>query len=103
MRNGSGNARIFNYIRLGFFCTLLGATAGAVVWAALKIVELGTSLFWEWIPSKINPGFYPLILCTALAFLLGILRKKYGDYPEELETVSQNSKKTETIITRRCR
>lgn len=93
MRNGSGNARIFNYIRLGFFCTLLGATAGAVVWAVLKIVELGTSLFWEWIPSKINPGFYPLILCTALAFLLGILRKKYGDYPEELETVFSKFKK----------
>ncbi len=81
------NTKVKNQINLGFFCCLLGAFAGIIIWGFLKLVSEGTILIWEWIPERINMPFYTLFICTAGGFLIGLFRKKYGDYPEELHVV----------------
>lgn len=79
--------RIKNQFSLWLFCALIGATAGAIVWTFLKIMAEGVSLIWERIPNQISLPYYTLIVCTVGGLLIGVFRKKYGDYPEELETV----------------
>lgn len=78
---------ITNQIKLWLFCILIGAVAGAVVWIFLKMMAVGIDFLWEWIPSKLNWSWYPLVVCVGGALLIGLFRKKFGDYPEELESV----------------
>lgn len=76
-----------NQLELWLFCVLIGAVAGALVWTLLKIMSVGIEFLWEWIPNRTQVPFYTVIVCTVGALIIGIFRKKYGDYPEELETV----------------
>lgn len=88
--------QIKNQVKLGIFCALIGATAGIVIWVFLKVMSLGISFLWEWIPARIHLPCYPLLLCLAGALLLGILHRCLGDYPEELETVFRRLKEEKT-------
>lgn len=83
----SKNITIKNQLHLIAFCALIGATAGVVVWVVLKIMALGMEVLWSWIPQHLPLSWYPVLVCTLGAALIGVFRKKYGDYPEELETV----------------
>lgn len=76
-----------NQLELWLFCALIGAVAGALVWTLLKIMSVGIEFLWEWIPNRTQIPFYTVIVCTVGALIIGVFRKKYGDYPEELETV----------------
>lgn len=78
---------ITNQIKLWLFCMLIGAVAGAVVWIFLKMMAVGIDFLWDWIPSRLNWSCYPLVICVGGALLIGLFRKKFGDYPEELESV----------------
>ena len=46
--------KIKNQLELWAFCAVIGTAAGALVWALLKIMAIGTEMIWEWIPEK-NP------------------------------------------------
>lgn len=81
------NLKFLNSLKLLLFCALIGAFAGAVVWITLKIMSIGTEFIWEWIPDKVNIPFYTVAVCTIGGAVTGVFRKKFGDYPEELETV----------------
>ncbi len=85
-----------NNVYLILFCCLVGAAAGSVVWAFLKMMSLGIQLLWEWIPSHYPIPCYPLLVCTAGAALIGCFRWKFGDYPEPLDTVMMKVKKEKT-------
>lgn len=85
--------KVKNQLELYVFCAVIGVTAGALVWAVLKVMALGMELIWEWAPERIGNPFYTVVVCMVGALLAGLLRKKYGDYPEELETVIQKVKK----------
>lgn len=87
------NVKVKNQISLGLFSLLLGAVAGAVVWTFLKVLALVTEFIWDWIPGNVSVPFYTIIVCTVGGLLIGLFRKKYGDYPEELETVMGKVKK----------
>lgn len=76
-----------NQAYLTLFCVIVGAVAGGVIWAFLKVMSLGISFLWEWLPAKVNIPFYTIIVCTVGAAFIGLFRHKFGDYPEELETV----------------
>lgn len=76
-----------NQVYLAIFCAIVGAVAGGVIWTFLKIMSIGISFLWEWLPEKANIPFYTLIVCTVGAALIGVFRWKFGDYPEDLETV----------------
>lgn len=87
------NTKLRNQIYLWIFCALIGSIAGAVIWTFLKVMAVGTVFFWEWIPERINLPFYTIIFCTLGGVLIGIFRKRTGDYPEELEIVMEKVKK----------
>lgn len=76
-----------NQLELWLFCAIIGAVAGALVWLLLKVMAVGTELIWDGIPDRINVPYYTLIVCTLGGVVIGIFRKLFGDYPEELETV----------------
>ena len=74
-------------------CAFSGIIIAIIIWAILKIMNGGISLLWDWIPSNVNIPFYTIIVCTIGGLLLGLYRKKIGDYPEELEDVIEKVKK----------
>ena len=76
------------------YTILLGAVVGAIIWAFLKVMNLGIEFLWNYVPSKISFPLYTLIICTVGGLLIGLWKKKFGDYPEELNTVMGQVKKT---------
>ena len=65
----------------------MGAVAGSVIWSFLKVMSVGIHFLWEWLPARFPMPFYTVAVCTAGAALIGCFRWKFGDYPEELDTV----------------
>lgn len=87
------NVALKNQIELWLFCAIIGTVAGALVWLLLKIMSVGTEFLWNWIPGKISFPYYTVFLCTVGAAIIGVFRKLFGDYPEELETVMDKVRK----------
>ncbi|MCR5653276.1 MAG: chloride channel protein [Ruminococcus sp.] len=83
-----------NNILFLFYTILLGVIVGAIIWAFLKVMNLGIEFLWNWVPSKLDFPFYTLCVCTAGGLLVGLWKKKFGDYPEELAVVLGKVKKT---------
>ena len=81
------NVSLKNQLELWLFCALIGAVAGALVWILLKIMAVGTEFLWKWFPGKTSVPYYTILICVACAAIIGIFRKIFGDYPEDLETV----------------
>ncbi|MFV0466430.1 MAG: chloride channel protein [Lachnospiraceae bacterium] len=80
----------------GVLSFLLGAFAGVVVWAVLKLMELGIESLWEWIPAALELEAslpYYLVICIAGGVLIGIIQKKYGLLPDTFEQVLGRIKK----------
>lgn len=77
---------------MGILCSHR-TVAGALVWALLKIMASGTEMIWEWIPERIHIPYYTVLVCTVGGAIIGIFRKLYGDYPEDMETVMGKVKK----------
>ena len=88
--------KVKNNLLFLFYTILLGAIVGAIVWAFLKVMNLGIEFLWDYVPSQINFPLYTLILCTVGGLLVGLWKKKFGDYPEELHVVLG------TVSARRC-
>ena len=74
-------------------CLLLGVLAGVVISLFIKIMTMGMELLWEKIPKQFDIPAYPLIVCGVGALLIGLFRKFFGDYPEELMVVLAKVKK----------
>lgn len=85
----SKNVSLKNQLELWLFCALIGAVAGALVWILLKIMAVGTEFLWKWLPGKTSFPYYTILICVAGAAIIGIFRKIFGDYPEDLETVME--------------
>lgn len=83
-----------NNVLFLFYTVLLGAIVGAIIWVFLKVMNLGIEFLWDWVPSQINFPLYTLCVCTAGGLLVGLWKKKFGDYPEELGVVLGKVKKT---------
>ena len=76
------------------YTVLLGAVVGAIIWAFLRVMNLGIGLLWERLPEKVPFPFYTIVVCVIGGFLIGLWKKKFGDYPEELPVVMKTVKKT---------
>ena len=76
------------------YTATLGVIVGAIVWSFLKVMNLGIELLWDFIPSRISFPLYTLCVCTVGGLLIGLWKKKTGDYPEELQVVLGGVKKT---------
>ena len=76
-----------NEIKLGMLTLMLGAFCGAVIWLFLRLLGICTGLIWDTIPAKAGFKYLPVLICAAGGLAAGLVRKKYGDYPEELHQV----------------
>ena len=85
--------RIVNNVKLIAFAVVLGAVTGVVIWGFLKAVSYVTGLLWEKLPEAVQFPGYAIALCAVGGLIIGIVRKFFGDYPEELETVMTKVKK----------
>ena len=88
---------IRNNVYLILFCCIIGAVAGGVIWAFLKIMSLGIHFLWEWLPANYSIPCYTLLVCTVGGVLIGCFRRRFGDYPEELDTVMAKVKAEKTF------
>lgn len=85
---------LFLYVLLA---ASLGAAAGALVWALLRIMNLGIELVWHTIPHYVgNEVIYTIAVCLLGGLLIGLWQKKFGIYPEELEEVMHELRTTGT-------
>lgn len=48
--------------------------------------------------GKIHIPYYTVLVCTVGGAIIGIFRKLYGDYPEDMETVMGKVKKKKIRI-----
>ncbi len=85
-----------NELKLIAFCALIGAAAGIVFWVFLFLVKKGTWLLWDLLPEGLSVPWYPLLICAAGGLLIGLFRKRFGDYPEDMMTVFGRLKKNRT-------
>ena len=86
--------KVKNNLLFLFYTGLLGAIVGTIVWGFLKLMNLGISFIWDYVPSQINFPLYTLLVCTAGGLLIGLWKRKFGNYPEELHVVIGRVKKT---------
>ncbi len=92
-------------------CTIVtGAFAGAAVWVFFKLMGIGLAFLWETLPAmllehaaQVAPdalqampvlfsgafGFLPwtLLLCVGGGLAIGLFQKRFGELPEDLDTV----------------
>lgn len=87
MENQTTNKKIRNEIVMILLVAILGAVAGLIVWAFLKAVSLTTALLWTGIPSIFSNPFYKIGMCVLVSLLIGILHKKFGNYPDSLDKI----------------
>ena len=108
--------KIINNLKLYLFVIALGTAVGVILWVFLKAIQLCTGLLWEMLPQALgggavssgggvmehggsalgalsalggNPaaGVVMVAICAAGGLIMGLVRRKYGDYPEELPVV----------------
>ena len=87
---GAKNA---NGAKIVILTLCLGAVVGIVLWLFLRVVSLGSSLIWNVIPQKTGLSWIVVPLCAFGGCAAGLVRKKYGDYPEELKVVMRKVKR----------
>lgn len=76
---------LFLYVLLA---AVLGGAAGTIIWALLRIMNLGIELVWHIMPEAMgNDAAYTIAVCLLGGLLIGLWQKKFGIYPEELEEV----------------
>lgn len=81
------NVTTKNEMKFGLFCAALGGFIGLIIWSFLKVMGVGIELLWETIPTMLTIPYYTIIVCTLGGLLIGVYRKRYGDLPEEMDTV----------------
>ena len=81
--------KLCNLVKLTIFCLIIGAVVGAIIWTFLKIMAVGIEFLWTTVPeiAGIPRLLYGVIVCTIGGCLIGLFRKKFGDYPQDLDTV----------------
>ena len=82
-----------NSVLFMLYAISIGAITGLIVWCFLKIMNTSIEFIWETLPNIIQVPFYTIIVCTLGGLIIGIWKKKTGDYPEELEEVMGKVKK----------
>ncbi len=70
------------------FSAFLGFISGTIVWLILKVMGVGISFVWEFIPNYIpSLQIYTIIVCTVGGGIIGLFQKKHGELPETMEDV----------------
>lgn len=86
--------KVKNNVLFLLYTVILGAIVGAIIWAFVRIMNLGIEFIWDFAPSMLNFPLYTLCICLGGGLFIGIWKKKFGDYPEEMNIVMGKVKKT---------
>ena len=86
--------KVKNNVLFLLYTVILGAIVGAIIWAFIRLMNLGIEFIWDFAPSKLDFPLYTLCVCFVGGLLIGLWKKKFGDYPEELNTVLGRVKTT---------
>ena len=84
--------KLRNNASMIFLTLCLGAVVGMVLWLFLQAVSLGTSLIWDFLPSHMGGRWITVPMCAIGGCLVGLMHRRYGDYPESLDTVMKKVK-----------
>ena len=83
-----------NNVLFMLYTIILGLIVGLIIWGFLRIMNYGVEFLWGYLPSLISFPMYTVCVCTAGGLIIGIWKRKFGDYPEELTGVIAKIKKT---------
>ena len=81
------------------FCALtliMGFAAGAICWGLLQAMNLGIGLIWDKLPTALGLEgslLYSLAVCLAGGLVIGLMQKKHGVLPDNMEQVMGRLKK----------
>ncbi len=87
-------SKIKNDLLYLLYTVILGVIVGAIIWGFLRIMNLGIGFLWEYVPSMIDFPLYTVCVCTVGGLVIGLWKRHFGDYPEELGVVLGSVKKT---------
>lgn len=76
-----------NSIVFAMYALVMGAFIGALVWAFLALASYLSGLIWKTIPDAMSFPLYPVAVCLIGGAVIGLAHKKFGDYPEDMETI----------------
>ncbi|MBR6204849.1 MAG: chloride channel protein [Candidatus Methanomethylophilaceae archaeon] len=79
-------AGIGNMVSVAVLSVLLGAAAGLVIWLFIRAVSVGTSFVWDMVPSFAG-SWAAIPICALGGCVVGLIHRRYGDYPDELDVV----------------
>lgn len=76
-----------------------GAFAGAFAWAFFFLMNRGIGFLWDTVPAWLGQAglpalFYPIAFCALGGLVIGLFTKRFGDYPQDMNTVMGEVKKT---------
>ena len=87
------NTSLKNHAAVCLLTVGLGAAVGLVLWLFLQVVSLGTSLVWQILPAHLGGKWITIPLCVLGGILAGLVHRRFGDYPESLDTVMSKIKR----------
>lgn len=89
MKNNTFISKLISILMCGF----MGGVIAGIIWSFLRLLNLGIGFIWEWGKDSVNFPFYTIAVCLLGGLIIGLYQKKFGSYPEELETVMGKVKK----------
>lgn len=76
-----------DYFTVFMFSVALGIICGVSIWVFLTLMHYSIDFLWKFLPKQINSPYYTIIVCMIGAIAIGLIHKKFGDYPEEMAVV----------------
>ena len=80
--------KLKNNLLFLLYTVLLGAIVGMIIWGFLRVMNLGITFLWDYVPSQVDFPLYTPVVCAVGGLLIGLWKRKFGDYPEELDRKS---------------
>lgn len=85
-------AKLANRTLFVLSVVVTGSVAGAFVWALLFAMNLGISFVWDSVGARFGI-YFPLAACLVGGLVVGLFAKRFGPYPEDLDTVMAKVKR----------
>ena len=79
--------KLKNAILVSIYALVLGGVVALIIWGFLRLMNLTIELIWNIAPEQAQIPCYTIIVCLLGGLIIGLWRKKVGDYPENMETV----------------
>lgn len=78
-------------------CFVIGAIFAFIIWLFLRAMNIGIGFLWNYLPSKIDFGFYPIVICLIGGLILGIIKIRFGETIYEINDLIGKVKNKEKL------